>query len=195
MTANPDEGYEFVGWEGSDATETELTISINSNITLNAIFREIITQETSSIDSYYYSGDILSLEPIIFYDRSLTVNGIKIIVAGEIGGQQAVPDKWVYKTAQVFKLLTDKNAEDINIDASGFYVNPIRNVPDMSYQLFYDVSRNEIVYAEGGGGGGFDATATPIIIGNNINITSGPFLYSFPGPYTQKQTISVSFQF
>jgi len=82
--------------------------------------------------------------------------------------------------------------EDINIDASGFYVNPIRNVPDMSYQLFYDVSRNEIVYAEGGGGG-FDATATPIIIGNNINMTSGPtFLYSFPGPYTQKQTISVS---
>ena len=29
VTANPDEGYEFVGWEGSDATETELTISIN----------------------------------------------------------------------------------------------------------------------------------------------------------------------
>ena len=117
VVANPDEGYEFVRWEGSDETERELVISINSNITLNAIFREIITQETSSLDSYYYSGDILSLEPIIFYDRSLTVNGIKIIVAGEIGGQQAVPDKWVYKTAQVFKLLTDKNAEDINIDA------------------------------------------------------------------------------
>ena len=65
-------------------------------------------QETSSLDSYYSSGDILSLEPIIFYDRSLTVNGIKIIVAGEIGGQLAVPDKWVYKTAQVFKLLIDR---------------------------------------------------------------------------------------
>ncbi len=117
VTANPDEGFEFIGWEGSDETERELVISINSNITLNAIFREIETQETPSLDSYYSSGDILSLEPIIFYDRSLTVNGIKIIVAGEIGGQEAVPDKWVYKTAQVFKLLTDKDAEGINIEA------------------------------------------------------------------------------
>ena len=117
VTASPDEGYEFVRWEGSDEIKIELVISINSNITLNAIFREIVPQETSSLDSYYSSGDILSLDPIIFYDRSLTVNGIKIIVAGEIGGQQAVPDKWVYKTAQVFKLLIDKDAEGINIEA------------------------------------------------------------------------------
>ena len=125
VTANPDEGYEFVGWEGSDATETELTISINSNITLNAIFREIISQVTSSLNSYYSSGDIISLEPIIFYDRSLLVNGIKIIVAGEIGGQQAVPDKWVYKTAQVFKLLIDRDSEGINIEAQ---LNMIKNL-------------------------------------------------------------------
>ena len=125
VTANPDQGYEFVGWEGSDATETELTISINSNITLNAIFREIISQVTSSLNSYYSSGDIISLEPIIFYDRSLLVNGIKIIVAGEIGGQQAVPDKWVYKTAQVFKLLIDRDSEGINIEAQ---LNMIKNL-------------------------------------------------------------------
>ena len=125
VTANPDQGYEFVGWEGSDATETELTISINSNITLNAIFREIISQETSSLNSYYSSGDIILLEPIIFYDRSLLVNGIKIIVAGEIGGQQAVPDKWVYKTAQVFKLLIDRDSEGINIEAQ---LNMIKNL-------------------------------------------------------------------
>ena len=117
VTANPDEGFEFVKWEGSDETKRELVISINSNITLNAIFREIETQGTTSLDTYYSSGDILLLEPIIFYDRALTVNGIKIIVAGEVGGQQAVPDKWVYKTAQVFKLLTDKDAEGINIEA------------------------------------------------------------------------------
>ena len=94
-----------------------MVILINSNITLNSIFSEIVPQETNSLDSYYSSGDILSLEPIIFYDRSLTVNGIKIIVAGEIGGQLAVPDKWVYKTAQVFKLLIDRDAEGINVEA------------------------------------------------------------------------------
>ena len=125
VTASPDEGYEFVRWEGSDETERELVILINSNITLNAIFSEIVPQETSSLDSYYSSGDILSLEPIIFYDRSLTVNGIKIIVAGEIGGQLAVPDKWVYKTAQVFKLLIDRDAEGINVEAQ---LNMIKNL-------------------------------------------------------------------
>lgn len=126
VSANPDDGYEFVRWEGSDETERELVISINSNITLNAIFRVIITQETNSLDSYYSSGDILSLEPIIFYDRSLTVNGIKIIVAGEIGGQQSVPDKWVYKTAKVFKLLIDRDAEGINVEAQLNMIKTLR---------------------------------------------------------------------
>ena len=47
----------------------------------------------------------------------LNKNGIKIIVAGEIGGQQEVPDEWVYKTARVFELLINKDAEGINSDA------------------------------------------------------------------------------
>ena len=49
ITANPDEGYEFVKWEGRDEIERELVISINSNITLNAIFQEIISQEELSL--------------------------------------------------------------------------------------------------------------------------------------------------
>ena len=117
ITANPDEGYEFVKWEGRDEIERELVISINSNITLNAIFQEIISQEEDSLNEYYKSGDIIRISPSVFYDRSLTINGIKIIAAGEIGGQQAVPDKWIYKTAQVFKLLTDKDAEGIDKEA------------------------------------------------------------------------------
>ena len=112
ITATPNEGYEFVRWEGSDQTERELAISINSNINLNAIFQEI-----QSNDIYYSSGDIIPIEPIIFYDRELIVNGIKLIAAGEIGGQKAVPDIWMYKTAQVFKLLMDKDSEVIDSEA------------------------------------------------------------------------------
>ena len=40
-----------------------------------------------------------------------------MIAAGEIGGQQAVPDIWIYKTAQVFKLLVDKDSEGIDSQA------------------------------------------------------------------------------
>ena len=112
IIATPNEGYQFVGWEGRNETDPEITISINSNISLTPIFQVIQSNEI-----YYSSGDITPIEPIIFYDRELIVNGIKLIAAGEIGGQQAVPDIWIYKTAQVFKLLVDKDSEGIDSQA------------------------------------------------------------------------------
>ena len=121
ITATADEGYQFVGWEGSDETGSELAISINSNINLNAIFQIIESNET-----FYLSGDIVPIEPFIFYDRELTINGIKLIAAGEIGGQQAVPDTWLYKTAQVFKLLTDKDSDAINSEAQLNMIKTLR---------------------------------------------------------------------
>ena len=112
VTATPSEGYEFVGWLGSDETERELVISVNSNITLSPIFQVIQTNET-----YYSSGDIINIEPVIFYNRELIVNGVKLVAAGDIGGQKAVPDIWIYKTAQVFKLLMNKDSEGIDSEA------------------------------------------------------------------------------
>ena len=112
VTATPSEGYEFVGWLGSDETERELVISVNSNITLSPIFQVIQTNET-----YYSSGDIINIEPVIFYNRELIINGVKLVAAGDIGGQKAVPDIWLYKTAQVFKLLMNKDSEGIDSEA------------------------------------------------------------------------------
>ena len=112
VTATPSEGYEFVGWLGSDETERELVISVNSNITLSPIFQVIQTNEM-----YYSSGEIINIEPFIFYDRELIINGIKLVAAGDIGGQKAVPDIWIYKTAQVFKLLMNKDSEGIDSEA------------------------------------------------------------------------------
>ena len=43
VTATPAEGYEFVGWEGSTATEENLTITLNSNQDYQALF-ELIPQ-------------------------------------------------------------------------------------------------------------------------------------------------------
>ena len=34
VTASPNEGYEFVGWTGSDETATQNTLTINSNVVL-----------------------------------------------------------------------------------------------------------------------------------------------------------------
>jgi hypothetical protein len=112
VTATPDDGYEFIEWDGNDNQSNSFTISVNSNITIQANFQTIQSNE-----NYYSSGDIIPIEPLVFYDRELTINGIKLLAAGSIGGQEAVPDSWVYKTAQVFKLLMDRDAEGIDSDA------------------------------------------------------------------------------
>jgi len=112
ITATPDDGYEFIEWDGNDNQSNSFTISVNSNITIQANFQIIQSNE-----NYYSSGDIIPIEPVVFYDRELTINGIKLLAAGSIGGQEAVPDSWVYKTAQVFKLLMESDAEGIDSDA------------------------------------------------------------------------------
>ena len=109
VTATPDDGYEFIEWDGNDNQSNSFTVSVNSNITIQANFQIIQSNE-----NYYSNGDIIPIEPVVFYDRELTINGIKLIVAGDIGGQLAVPDFWIYKTARVFQLLIDKDAEDID---------------------------------------------------------------------------------
>ena len=52
-----------------------------------------------------------------WFDRSLKINGLELVVAGEVGGQAAVPDDWVYKIAQTVSLLLDPDAIGINQDA------------------------------------------------------------------------------
>ena len=42
ITATPEEGYEFVGWEGSDSTEASLTLNIEANISIEANFEKSI---------------------------------------------------------------------------------------------------------------------------------------------------------
>ena len=40
IIATPSEGYRFTGWEGNDSTSESLTITLNSNQTLQPIFKK-----------------------------------------------------------------------------------------------------------------------------------------------------------
>ena len=42
VTATPNEGYEFVGWEGSDSTEASLTVTLGANTTIQALFQKTV---------------------------------------------------------------------------------------------------------------------------------------------------------
>ena len=41
ITATANEGYRFIGWEGNDITSESITITLNSNQTLQALFKLI----------------------------------------------------------------------------------------------------------------------------------------------------------
>ena len=49
ITATANDGYEFVGWEGNDSSNSNLTITLNSNLTLQPIFQ--IIQYTLSVST------------------------------------------------------------------------------------------------------------------------------------------------
>ena len=49
ITATPDEGYEFTGWEGVDSEEASLTITLNEDQTLNALFSPVVSLFTITV--------------------------------------------------------------------------------------------------------------------------------------------------
>ena len=53
ITATPDEGYEFVGWEGSDSESNSLTVTLNGNTTVQAIFSLISSLPFNSISESF----------------------------------------------------------------------------------------------------------------------------------------------
>jgi hypothetical protein len=60
-----------------------------------------------------------------FFKREVTVNGVRIMAAGGVGGQTAVPDAWLEKVARMFELFTDPNGAGIN---QTFQRNLIKNL-------------------------------------------------------------------
>jgi len=110
VVATPSEGYEFTGWTGSSETSSVLSITISSDLNLTANFQEIPPQS-----NYYISGPLTSNNNISeWFDRSIDIYGIKLLVAGEAGGQPKVSDEFAKKVAQVFKILINKDAPGIN---------------------------------------------------------------------------------
>ena len=67
-------------------------------------------------DPEYNSGEIIDVtgDGSDFFKREVTVNGVRIMAAGAVGEQLAVPDAWLEKVGRVFELFTDPNGAGIN---------------------------------------------------------------------------------
>ena len=108
---------------------------------------------------YYSSGAITSNDNIsAWFDRSLEINGLKLFVAGAVGGQTAVPDEWAKKVAQTVKLLTDPNDSEIDISSQERMIQILKGAPGTWHERSPTAQR--LAY-----GGGSDYSPNPLTDG------------------------------
>ena len=69
-----------------------------------------------TLDAEYNNGSLINVtgNGSDFFKREVTVNGVRIMGAGTVGGQTAVPDAWLEKVARMVELFTDVNGAGIN---------------------------------------------------------------------------------
>ena len=81
----------------------------------------------ASVDAEYNNGPLSNVtgDGSDFFKREVTVNGVRIMGAGTVGGQTAVPDAWLEKVARMVELFTDVNGAGIN---ETFQRNLIKNL-------------------------------------------------------------------
>jgi len=60
-----------------------------------------------------------------FFKKELTVYGVRIVAAGDVGGQSAIPDAFIEKVAQTFKLLLNRDDPNINSAAQTTAINTL----------------------------------------------------------------------
>ena len=80
------------------------------------------TSSSNPTTSYASKGSLQSTTSSLF-DRTLDVNGVKLLVGGETGDQAKVPDEWAHKVAQSFVMLMDSDAAGIDASAQQQMIN------------------------------------------------------------------------
>ena len=64
ITATPDEGYEFIGWNGSDSTSSTISLTLTANTTIEALFGQFPQLTLPDTPSKMFTkgvGDTLSI--------------------------------------------------------------------------------------------------------------------------------------
>jgi hypothetical protein len=113
----------FAGGIGDGKGKWRLTVASDVPVTVQSLLETpagFITNLSSNAypSTVHSSGKLVANDAIsAWFDRSLDVYGIRLLVAGGVGGQPAVPDEWAKKTAQAYKLLMDPDAPGIDFAA------------------------------------------------------------------------------
>ncbi|MDC0051505.1 hypothetical protein OAJ17_02105 [Acidimicrobiaceae bacterium] len=88
-------------------------------------------EETPATVVVYNKGEIIDVTGAgsEFYKREVTINGVRIVAAGNVGGQQAVPDAFLEKVARMVELFTDPNSEGIDAASQINFIKTLNGAP------------------------------------------------------------------
>ena len=88
-------------------------------------------EETPATVVVYNKGEIIDVTGAgsEFYKREVTINGVRIVAAGNVGGQQAVPDAFLEKVARMVELFTDPNGEGIDAASQINFIKTLNGAP------------------------------------------------------------------
>ena len=181
--------YSAVNWIspsnlGTITTGELCNIAIEStntaNLTVNYyIYPRDNTGTSISIDSEYNNGALIAENNGTVFNRALTVNGLKLVVAGAVGGQTAVPNEWAKKTARTFELMTDPNGAGINTTHQRNFIKTLKGDAGTKHAGIPTVQR----VAYGGG-----STYTPNWL-LDVNVASYAGLQAFNDSVAQKDMV------
>ena len=155
-----DERYIFTG----DDTQLDLG---------DEVLRPVVTETD------YVQGPLIAENNGTVFDRSLTVNGLKLVVAGEVGGAPRVPDEWAKKTARVVDLITDPNGAGINTTHQRNFIKTLKGDTGTKHAGIPTVQRI-------GYGGGSSYTPNWLL---DVNIASYAGLQAFNDSVAQKDMV------
>jgi len=88
------------------------------NTGMNMYFTSEFDGQLGALDSDYNKGSLGNVtgNGSDFFKREVTTNGVRIMGAGGVGGQTAVPDAWLEKVARMFELFLDPTGTSINLE-------------------------------------------------------------------------------
>lgn len=142
ITATPDEGYEFIGWEGSGSVSNTLTITLNENISIQAIFREITEtdSETENATTGASSQTVGSIENVPTGQASLVLTRIIDDGKGNITHHYELVHGDPYRIARITVRNENGNAE--------IEIYPWSNITQIAYppEYTFEVTIREFEY-------------------------------------------------
>ena len=144
VTATPSEGYEFEGWEGRDETTAELNITLNSDVSLTALFQQIQSITSLSANEYLRDGSSkktnrlfnnLDLEVLysdnfaIWWDKSTGIDhyddAVDILKWSEISYSKSEPYASQYRPS-----ISEEFYMNIYIHHPTYNTGPVDGFPD-----------------------------------------------------------------